>query len=418
MHGTICIFEDESYRKLLPLVYTRPVYELRCGITSLRQKITEQYQEAKVILHCRDYLVDSLTKNCPDIAINQINAPGCLFINGRVVADRSLADKIPLQGPDEVFIKDSTVVAARLSGDSLSQIDLSCPLKDSNFKGKKTRIKVDLANYFWDLVYLNTPRLEDECKSSGRLGIIEGKVYPGVHLVEKANIHIAEGVSIKPGAVLDAEEGPIFIDKGVRILPNANIEGPAYIGPNSLVREGARILTGSSVGKVCKVGGEIEESIIHSYSNKQHEGFLGHAYVGMWVNLAAGTNNSDLKNNYSRVKVYVDGELVDSGLMFVGAAIGDHSKSAIGTCFNTGTVAGVSCNILGAEMPPKFIPSFAWGGSDRLATYELGKAIQVCRQMMARRKVEMSETDITLLTKIFELTEMERDHAGVNSLSD
>jgi len=165
---------------------------------------------------------------------------------------------------------------------------------------------------------------------------------------------------------------------------------------------------------VCKVGGEVEASIIHAYSNKQHEGFIGHSYLGTWVNIGADTNNSDLKNDYGNVKVYIDGELIDSGSMFVGLTMGDHSKSGINLMFNTGTVVGVSCNIYGAGLPPKFIPSFSWGGAeDGFVTYRIDKAIEVAKRVMARRKVQFTEIDEKLFRKIFELTQDERERNGV-----
>jgi len=156
------------------------------------------------------------------------------------------------------------------------------------------------------------------------------------------------------------------------------------------------------------VGGELEETIVHSYSNKQHDGFLGHSYLGMWVNLGADTNNSDLKNNYGNVKVYVDGEMVDSGSMFVGLTMGDHSKSGINTMFNTGTVVGVSCNVYGGGFPPKFIPSFTWGGAEGLVEYRLDKALETARAVMNRRKIDLTAADEKLIRGIFEATAKER----------
>jgi UDP-N-acetylglucosamine diphosphorylase/glucosamine-1-phosphate N-acetyltransferase len=214
--------------------------------------------------------------------------------------------------------------------------------------------------------------------------------------------------------VLDAENGPIYIGKNVKILPNAVIEGPAYVGDGSLIKVSAKIYENTSIGPVCKVGGEVEASIIHAFSNKQHEGFIGHSYLGTWVNIGADTNNSDLKNDYGNVKVYVDGELIDSGSMFVGLIMGDHSKSGINLMFNTGTVVGVSCNIYGSGLPPKFVPSFSWGGAqDGFVTYRIDKAIEVARRVMARRNVQLTEIDEKLFRKIFELTEEERVKAGV-----
>ena len=162
------------------------------------------------------------------------------------------------------------------------------------------------------------------------------------------------------------------------------------------------------------MGGEVEESIIHAYSNKQHEGFIGHAYLGEWVNIGADSNNSDLKNDYGNVKVYNDGALVDTGSQFVGLTMGDHSKCGINSMFNTGTVVSVACNVYGAGIPPKYIPAFSWGGAlDGLVTYKIGKAVEVAKRVMARRKIALSEANERLFKKVFEMTAEERKVAGV-----
>jgi UDP-N-acetylglucosamine diphosphorylase/glucosamine-1-phosphate N-acetyltransferase len=235
-----------------------------------------------------------------------------------------------------------------------------------------------------------------------------GKIYPNVTLLEDKNIYIAAGAKIKPGVVLDAEDGPIYIDEGATIMANASLQGPLFVGAKSAIKMGAKIYEGTSIGEVCKIGGEVEESIIHSYSNKQHEGFIGHSYLGQWVNIGADSNNSDLKNNYSTVKVYVNGEMVDSGSLFVGLTMGDHSKCGINTMFNTGTVVGVMSNVFGAGYPDKFIPSFTWGGIESMATYEIDKALEVARRVMARRKMALSAAQEKMLRRVFEMTVSER----------
>ncbi|MFQ5631881.1 MAG: glucose-1-phosphate thymidylyltransferase, partial [bacterium] len=168
------------------------------------------------------------------------------------------------------------------------------------------------------------------------------------------------------------------------------------------IKIGAKIYGGTTIGAVCKVGGEVEGSILHGYANKQHEGFLGHAYLGEWTNLGADTNNSDLKNNYKSVRVNVNGEIVDSGSTFVGLFMGDHSKSGINTMFNTGTVVGVSCNVFGSGYPKKYIPSFTWGGVDADEKYDLEKALETARAVMSRRNKQMTPAQEALLRRIYE----------------
>jgi UDP-N-acetylglucosamine diphosphorylase/glucosamine-1-phosphate N-acetyltransferase len=257
-------------------------------------------------------------------------------------------------------------------------------------------------------VHHNPGQIKSDFAFFGRSGQIAGKIHPLVTLLAEENIHVAAGAKIKPGVVLDAEDGPIFIDEGATIMANASLQGPLYVGRNSTIKMGAKIYEGTSIGPVCKVGGEVEESIFHAYSNKQHDGFLGHSYLGEWVNLGADTNNSDLKNNYGTVRVRIDGKTIDSGLLFVGLFMGDHAKSGINTMFNTGTVVGVMSNVFGADYPDKFIPSFTWGGAASGETYACDKALEVARRVMARRNRELTKAQESVLRHVFELTAPER----------
>jgi len=413
MGRCLTLFEDGGYKNLQPLTYTRPVYDLKCGISTLREKILRAYGVEKCCLHTRAYLADLVALQNPELSVNTCCEKDCLLINGRVLADADLAAKIPMEGDDTAFVTaDGTLVAVRLSADKTKACCQSAPdtIEKDAFADLPTEtVDVKLINYPWDLVHENPDQITADFKVLAKPGVIEGKVYEGVTILGKENVYIAAGATVKPGVVLDAEEGPIFIDEGAKIFPNAVIEGPTYIGKKSAIKIGAKIYEGTSIGEVCKVGGEVEESIIHSYSNKQHEGFLGHAYLGMWVNLGADTNNSDLKNDYGNVKVSVNGELMDSGSMFVGSTIGDHTKTGINSMLNTGTVLGVGCNVFGAGLPPKYVPSFAWGGSDGMVEYRLDKCLQVAERVMARRKIELSDVEKAVLTKVFEMTAKERE---------
>ncbi len=427
MADYLCIFEDKRVEQLLPLVYFRPVYDLRCGMTSLREKILRAYPRAKAGVHCRTYLAESMQEHVAPMGVNQLPHVRCLFVNGRVIADDALARRIPLHGEDRLYLSaDGTVVAARVScppgGSSLfshlqERVSGGLMMTAGDFSSLSTeQVDARLADYPWDLVNSNGREINEDFSRLTRnkkrkRANIRGKVYPGARLLERRNIMIGEGSKVKPGVVLDAEQGPIYIGKNVTIYPNAVIEGPACIGDGSLIKIGAKIYENTSIGEVCKVGGEVDASIIHGYSNKQHDGFLGHSYLGMWVNLGADTNNSDLKNNYGTVKVTINGRVVDSNSQFVGLTMGDHSKSGINTMFNTGTVVGVGCNVYGEGFPPKYIPSFCWGGNEELATYDPDKCLDVARRVMARRKVQMSPADERLFRTVFEMTKAEREKA-------
>jgi UDP-N-acetylglucosamine diphosphorylase/glucosamine-1-phosphate N-acetyltransferase len=407
----LCIFEDEGYAHLLPLTYLRPVYELRCGIHTLKEKITRAYPELSVTLLCREVLEEVLRESNPGVAVNELPGERYLFVNGRVLFSPELKSQISLD-KEAKYVADGTVVAAVVSGKALEGIRSAVgrALTSGDFAHLPERtVQARLLNYSWDFVHYNSEEIAADFRYLNCGGVIEGTVGEGVILVEKSNIYIGPGAKISPGTILDAEEGPIYIGPGAKVMHNATIIGPASVGEKSAIKVGAKIYEGTSIGEVCKVGGEVEESIIHSYSNKQHDGFLGHAYLGQWVNIGADTNNSDLKNNYSTVKVYVNGKMVDSGSLFVGATIGDHSKTGINTMLNTGTVIGVFANVYGGGFPPKFIPSFAWGGAEGLVEHQLEKAIATARQVMKRRDKEVTPSLEKLFRAVFEMTREERE---------
>lgn len=423
MATSICIFEDNAYARLLPLVYFRPVYNLRCGITSLKEKIVRSYPKALASMHCRQYLADYMKLRNPSVSVNDVTCESCLFLNGRLLAPSSLAKKIPLEGKDDVvYVHGDEVIAARVGGANLKRVRkrLNELISLEHFDGiDRLESNLECLAYPWEIITHNGAQIVKDFeialkRTKGKR--IRGKVYKGVHILNDDRVFIGEGSTVKPGVVLDAEEGPIYIGRNVKIFPQATIIGPAYVGDQSWIKVGSAIYENTSIGPVCKVGGEVEGSIIHGYSNKQHAGFLGHAYIGAWVNLGADSNNSDLKNNYGPVKVSMGGELIDTGLQFVGLTMGDHSKSAINSMFNTGTIVGVSSNIFGSGFPPKNVPSFSWGAAgETFTTYNIDRAIDVARRVMARRHIELTATEEKLFRKIFELTSHERRQRGMPS---
>jgi UDP-N-acetylglucosamine diphosphorylase / glucose-1-phosphate thymidylyltransferase / UDP-N-acetylgalactosamine diphosphorylase / glucosamine-1-phosphate N-acetyltransferase / galactosamine-1-phosphate N-acetyltransferase len=415
----ICIFEDINFANFEPLVFSRPVYDLVCGITSLKEKILRSYGDVKYSLHCRPYLVDMVKKENPGILVNKIDDDHCLFINGRLIATKDLSDLLPLTtGEDKVFVNGETVIGAYLSGKNLEY--KKNHLKDlfsvNDFNGLPVKI-LDLkcANYLWDLINLNGEEISKDydyvINRLKRKNFVE-QVNSSVNLINKEKIFIGENVTIKPGVVLDASGGPVVIDDNAFIYPNAVLEGPLYVGESSKIKSGATIYENVTISKVCKVGGEVEQSIIMPYSNKQHSGFIGHAYFGSWVNIGADTNCSDLKNNYSKVRVKLSTKEVNSGSQFLGLMIGDHSKTAINTMFNTGSVIGYSCNIYGSGFPDKYVPSFTWGGTESSIDYDLQKAIDTAKIVLSRRKITFASEEEKLFKEIFELTKSDREKRG------
>ncbi len=418
----ICLFEDIYYDHFEPMILTRPTYNLFCGIHTLRDKIKRAYPGYDVVFHTRGYLKAFIGLKNPVFRVNEIDHDECLFINGRVIAPPDLASIIRIDAPgDRLYLNGETIIAAKVSGKKLESLKLG--LEDlitiSDFDGIPVeQVDVKYATYIWDLIHNNAKEISNDFYAYMDIQGFEpkdrvrGNVHPSAVLIEKENIYLHESATIMPGAVIDASKGPVFINADALVYPNAVIEGPVCIGRGTKVKPAASIYSGVTVGKVCKVGGEIEGSIISPYTNKQHSGFMGHAYIGSWVNIGADTNNSDLKNNYGTVKITVNGEQVDSGQQFLGLIMGDHSKTAINTMFNTGTVVGFSSNIFGPGFPMKYIPSFAWGGADMMTTYDIEKSLETAKRVVQRRNRTISETEEQLFRKVFDLTHKQRRKMG------
>ncbi len=401
MSSDLCIYEDEKAANMNPLTLTRPVFELRCGIFTLVQKLVRYFPGYRVDYIVRDRMADLLRERNPEASINKIPDRETIFINGRFLLRGEFPDRFR---ESTAFVAAGEIVGAYVRKEDLKKVrlDKAGRLDLKPFDGfPKAELDGMLVEYPWNLVHENAAELKRDFEYMSRGGQILGKVYPGVTLVAQENIYLAPGSQLQPGVVLNAEAGPIYISEGAVIIANATIVGPAFIGKNSIVKMGAKLYEGTSIGEVCKVGGEIEESILHGYTNKQHEGFLGHAYLGEWVNLGADTNNSDLKNNYGTVRVSINGEMVDSGSTFVGLFMGDHSKSGINTMFITGCTVGVMSNVFGAGFTPKTIGSFVWGGIDSVAVHDLEKALATARVVMSRRKKTLSTAQEKMFRQLF-----------------
>ena len=411
----ICIFEDEKYSNFYPLTLSHPVYDLVCGARTLKEKITAVFDGADVSLHSRKYLQEVVKLENQDYAVNEINSEQCVFINGRIAEPNKLAALIQKAGEEDIVFKNvDTIVLAKVSGSNLKEIKNNLPetFSVNSFAGiPSVKTEIKCYNYLWEMIEKNGKEIVSDIEELRNTGYFVSHLddFIGVNFVNPDEIFIRRNVTIKPSVVIDASNGPVLIDEDAFIYPNAVIEGPAYIGKSTKIKSGAAIYENVSIGNVCKVGGEVEDTIILPYSNKQHAGFIGHAYLGSWVNLGADTNCSDLKNNYSTIKVKLNGKTIDTGSQFLGVIIGDHSKSAINTMFNTGTIVGFSSNIYGAGFPDKYIPSFSWGGADGLTTYDLQKSIQTAKVVFGRRDKEFTDVHGQLFETIFNLTKDERN---------
>ena len=420
----LCLFEDDQVGHLLPLVHTRGVYDLRLGIRTLLETTREAFGTPQTLLHARPF-VAAVTAQENDLLVNRIpDGLDVLFVNGRYVAEEGpLLERLRRAAakgePARVFVQDDTLVAAWVPGAASRYVE-GAAVTRATFEGlpEETVEGGRLIGRLWDLLDELEPALERDytLRTKGyqiyeRPGV---RIMDGAILATGERIYTAPESTIRPGAILNAEDGPIYIDRGATISENAVLRGPIYVGPKAVINPNAAV-HGSAIGYWSKVGGEIHNTVFHSLSNKAHEGHLGDAYVGRWCNFGADTNNSNLKNDYGVVSLYdaVEQDYVPSGRQLLGLVMGDHSKCGINTMFNTGTVVGVFCNIYGPDYQPRYIPSFSWGGgASGFSAYRLEKALSVAEAVMARRDAALTDADRDLLAHVFETTEADRTSFG------
>lgn len=415
----IAVFEDKLAPNFHPLSLTRPVYALRCGPSLLYEKILKTFPSARIAFFMRNYLSKAFSAKIPrrqrPLSINDLNVleteEDTLVLNGRWIFDSRLLHV----GEEVIAVKDDSIVYAYLKRRTVSKfLEKSGSLLEflEYVKSELSPLRLNdarLIAYPWDLIESNSREINSEFEEFKRGKVKNLSKLDGVyHVGEKDRILIAESAKIYPCVVLDSSEGPIIIDEEAKIMPGSFIKGPCYIGKKTWIIGGK--IEGSTIGPVCRVGGEVDESIIHGFSNKYHEGFLGHSYVGEWVNLGALSTTSDLKNNYTSVEVPIGGKLIDSGKLKIGAFIGDHTKTGIGSLFTTGAVVGVMCNLVTAGAPyPKYVPSFTWYVKGRASEGPgLEAMLKTARIAMDRRGVELTGDEMELFRKLYEMTRSER----------
>ncbi|HTM65094.1 MAG TPA: hypothetical protein VL093_02140, partial [Flavipsychrobacter sp.] len=265
----------------------------------------------------------------------------------------------------------------------------------------------------WDIFSLNEWAIKEDfsiiTKNRKSAPLPEHVIATG-----KENIFLEEGAVINAGVIINASSGFVYLAKDAEILEGAMLRGSVALGEHAVVKMGAKIYGATTIGNGCKVGGEISNVVFFANSNKGHDGYLGNAVIGEWCNLGADTNCSNLKNNYDYIKIWDEhkNRSVQTGLQFCGLLMADHSKCAINTMFNTGTVVGVSANIFGSGFPDRFIPSFSWGGSEGIVAYDFNRAIDTAKRMMVRRKKDLNEAETGMLRHVFENTQAQRSLFG------
>lgn len=395
----ICFFEDEYLSHFHPLTLTRPIDNLRIGIFTLAEKWRYALNPSSSTRLLRSELKGVFDQ--PEISSDR----PCYWINSRFLPESSLIKKINRLRPgDGIREKSGTVIAACRSG---SATLASFNNHDWNFDDIRftTLESSPSVNHIWDLFLINGNEIERDLKYlNPSQNQNEGKISDHAILEHSGNIFIEKGAVIEPGAVLIAGDGPIYIGKNAHVMTGAKIRGPVAVCHDAIVKMGAKIYEKTTIGPVCKVGGEIKNAIFHSYTNKSHEGFVGNSVIGQWCNFGADTNVSNLKNNYGTIRLpdWETGEIINTGQQFIGTIMGDHSKTAINTMMNTGTICGVSCNIFDNGFPPKLIPSFSWLGNGQMQNYKFDKAIETMRTMMHRRNISLNSAYISMMKRISE----------------
>ena len=396
----LCLYEDPEVDRFGPHVLLRPVFALRCGAFSLLEKLVRAFPESPIVLLVRPGLEDVTRALYPTAHVGAPPAEEALFVNGRLcMTDDEVLHFLAASPSEASFMAGGVLFAAKVRGERVAHV--ARQLLEGNperaFEDLRFPAEVNafIARSAADLIRWSPRQIVQDVRYAFQSGTVRGTVEPGAHVIEPRAIHVARGARVAAGAVLNAEPGPILIQENATIESLAYVEGPASIGERSLVRAGARIRGGTSIGPVCKVGGEVEATVFQGYANKQHDGFLGHSFVGEWVNLGANTNTSDLKNTYGDVRFfrsaqeYLERKGEDSGQRLLGLTIGDFTKTGISTSFTTGSVVGIGCNLYGTELMPAYVPSFAWGFPGAITEHRIDAMIETAARAMERRKVEL-----------------------------
>ena len=410
MKKLLVIFEDERHGNFASLSLLRPTYFLRSGMTELWVHLKRSFPGYDLRFEARPHLAYPVKRHS-GLPVNDFNFHDydrVALVNGTLIPDEEFLDQIEACDSETAFVSDSVVGAFVIAGDS------DCAREYAQIKhqpGKYTPFASSLKHvtdytfksyrYIWDLMQHSPDNIRRDfalavSESGAPAGANQAGRLDGSHVIAPEDVFVHPEAEIGPTVVIDASQGPVYIGRDAIVEPHSYVRGPFYLADGASLLGGR--FSGSSVGPVCQVGGELEECVLQGYVNKHHAGFIGHSYVGEWVNFGAMTTNSDLKNNYSTVRVSVGGQLIDSGQTKVGAFIGDHTKFGIGTLLNTGLNIGVFCNIFGGSLvSDKEVASFSWGSSGSWSEHAIDKALETARRALSRRGCELSSEDEKLI---------------------
>lgn len=395
----LCFYSDETASNFLPLTLTRPMDDLRIGVFTIREKWIKTLKPSGWIRQTKEYLNPLF--ECSEVD----ESDDYFWINSRILPSKDVVEAILKLKAGEQLFWDDQILCSRLSGVKTNE-----HLKKDTTPGMKNPQKEFnsdpiVLKYLWDLLELNSSQISSDLKLLPSFFRNEKRSTSGIVFSNPENILIHDTAKIEPGCILLADKGPIYIGPEAIIEAGAILKGPVAICDKSVVKMGTKLSGGSTIGPVSKVGGEVNNCIFHSYSNKAHHGFAGNSVFGQWCNLAAGTVTSNLKNSYSKIKIphWESGELSNDGVQFFGTVFGDFSRTAINTSLNSGTICGVSSNIFSRGFSPKIISSFSWIGDDGVSVYEFEKALITMKAMMNRRGVELTQDYISMMRYLYQL---------------
>lgn len=385
----VVLFDDPQIRlNLLPFTFTRPVAAIRVGILTIAEK-WERRLKTSVSFKTEDYLQEKFPFR---------STHDNLLINGALCPDDKLVEAIVNLDAGKFLIKGQLLLAARNPSTEMGALNTVEYTDEPTLIDKPWKIFNQNGNQI---------RADFTAITAGR----EFRKIPDSHTIVYGaeNVFIEDGVTIR-AAIINALNGPVYLGKNSLIEEGSIIRGPFAICESGHLNMGAKMRGDTTVGPFSKVGGEVSNSVIFGYSNKAHDGFMGNSVVGEWCNLGADTNTSNLKNNYDNVSIWSHRlqEFENTGLQFCGLMMGDHSKSGIDTMFNTGTVVDVSSNVFGGGFVRQYIPSFSWGGTAGLTTYRIDKALETASRVMSRRNFTFDDVDRRILEAVFSMTSVFR----------
>ncbi len=390
----IMLFDDQIRDHLLPFTFTRPVGELRIGALTIREK-WERWMDMPVCFITQDYLARKYPID---------EAEESFIINGSVLPSPQLCALLRQMEFGEAFLDGDQLIAVKLSAKQLDQLVEEEYFEELHGFDLENTEYVQI-KHLWDLYGKNGYAIEQDFELLTR-GRKSEELPPSNQLIgDPARLFIEAGARVE-GSLINVKHGPVYLGREAEVMEGCLLRGGLCIGARATLKMGTKIYGPTTIGPHCRIGGEVKNSVFYGNSNKSHDGYLGNSVIGEWCNLGADTNASNLKNTLSEVKLwnYQTEYFKPTGEQFCGLFMGDHSKCGINSMFNTGTVVGLCANIFGGGFPPRFIPSFTWGGAGGLQSYEVDKAFESMERMMALRNLELGLEDRLILLRIFEDT--------------